>query len=71
MFAHDLVPTALVVLVPGESIDQELFLVPAMLLHGLLDQVDCDLYWHYLALKDDAVNQISVWGPAISLSKIF
>ena len=67
MFAHDLIPTLLIVLIPGESVDQELLRAPAMLLHCFLNEVDSDLNWNDLALKDNTVDQIAIWGTAISL----
>ena len=70
MFPHNFIPTLLVVFIPGESIDKELLGVPSVPLHSFLDEVDSNLDWNNLALKDDAVNQIAIWGATVSLSNI-
>lgn len=67
VFAHDLEPSLIVVLISGEAIDQVLFIGPPVLLHSFFNQLDCDLDWDNFALEDDAVNQIAIWRTAISL----
>ena len=56
MFAHDLIPTLLIVLIPGESVDQKLLSAPAVLLHCFFNEINSDLNWNDLAFKDNTVD---------------
>jgi hypothetical protein len=60
VFAHDVNPSLLVVLIPWETINQELLGAPPMLLHSFLDQLDRDFDWYNLTLKDDAIYQLAI-----------
>ena len=55
-FAHDFIPSRVVVLIAGEAIDEELSCAPAVLLHRFLDQTTSDRHGHYLTLIDDLLD---------------
>ena len=56
MLCQYLIPTILVVLIPGEAIDEKLFGAPSMFFHCFLDQIYGNFDGNNLALKNDAID---------------
>ena len=69
MLSHNFDPSLLVVFVSWEAVNEELLVGPPVLLHGLFYQVDSDLDWNNFSLQDNIVDQLAIWGAAISLLK--
>ena len=64
---HNALPSILIILVSWESINEEVLLVPTVLLHCFFNKRDCNIDRNNLSLHNNIINQLTVRAATISL----